>query len=676
MLNCIFNKSFEYLSRNTYLRGLCNTFVMLLPIPVISALCGLLSNFFHVLELDLLSGFMGLLSETARSLYPVLLLIYYSLFLSKKEDVSRVIVITSSLIIVLIICDGCYTVEDPEFIKTHIPFFMTVLIPILVSKFIRYTHNQKWIMRSELPSVIDQSINLVGITLLSIIVIALPAFYLSNSVMAEVIDWSTGYDVDSLLDAVIIETIRNLLWTIGMNGHAVLPGTYLDLELGTISSHMLNENLLKGSSEHIFSNTFLSTYASIGGAGNTLSLVICMLLSNNKEFRRLGMVSLIFSFFNINELVIYGLPVMFNPILIIPFIITPIFSLVSAYWATVLGLVEPVTMSINWMTPALYSGYLSTAGDMNAIALQAMIIVVGVFIYLPFFRKMDVIEAGNCTFLKSISDDYFNYEKIGSAQHIGGILPEMTLNIQAQNRINELEKSGEFVLFYQPQYNLLTNKIVSIEALIRHIDFNGKVTPPIFIEDFNKVGLASNLDFWVLRRALNQTAVIINDFGITVSVNISPVTFVLSDFFDVVKAEIEKLNIAFSSVILEITEGVLIKDELNTAKTIEKFRSIGVQVALDDFGSGYSSLGYLSKYNFDIVKIDRTLTMNTDNNVGEELFSLTCKIVRALGAKIVVEGVEKQSEVELMKKEKINTAQGFFFAKPQPIEKITFTKNI
>lgn len=662
----------ENLSANLYLRGLCNTFIMLLPIPVISALCDVLSSFFTLFESHVLSQFMALVSESTRALYPILLLTYYSLFLSKKEDVSRVLVITSSLVIVLIICNTCKIIDRNALLNMNVPFFIAVLIPILVSKFIFYIQDQKWLMESELPSVIDQSINLVGVTLLVIVIIGLPAFYLSSLVMSETISLFIYYDIDPLFNALMLETTRNLLWFIGMNGHAVLSGSSLGLDCNLA----VNIAELTCDSEHILSSHFLTSYASIGGAGNSLSLVICMLFTKNRGYRRLGLVALTFSLFNINELVIYGLPVMFNPILIIPFILVPILSLSLAYLVTTLGFVDPVTIPISWMTPTLYSGYLSTDGDVNAVVLQAIIVILGIFVYNPFFRRMDGIRMENVVFAKSISDNYFNYDKFDESKSIGGMLPAMTQNIQAQNRINKLQRSGRFVLFFQPQYDLKNKKIVSIEALIRHKDDQGKITPPIFIDDFNQVGLASALDLWVLHRALSETAPIIKEFGITVSINVSPETFIKADFFNIVKDEIESVDVPFSSVILEITEGVLIKDELNTAKTILKFRTLGVKIALDDFGSGYSSLGYLSKYEFDIVKIDRTLTMNTYNKIGEELFFLTCKIVRVLGAKIVVEGVETQREVDLMEQENIPTVQGFFFAKPKPIEDIIFEKNV
>src|SRR5699024_5886585 len=90
--------------------------------------------------------------------------------------------------------------------------------------------------------------------------------------------------------------------------------------------------------------------------------------------------------FNISEPIIFGLPIVFNVSLIIPFVLAPIFSLVTAYYATYFGIIDPVVVQTPWTTPPLISAFLATAGDWKAVVLQALIIVATVFIYLPFLR--------------------------------------------------------------------------------------------------------------------------------------------------------------------------------------------------------------------------------------------------------------------------------------------------
>ena len=155
---------------------------------------------------------------------------------------------------------------------------------------------------------------------------------------------------------------------------------------------------------------FYDFYAGMGGAGNTISLVLCMLfLTKNRSYKALAATALVLSLFNINEPIIYGLPIMFNPVMIVPFLIAPIIGLIIAYIATVMGLVAPITEIMSWMTPPLASGYIGTGYTWTGAILQLIIILVGIVIYYPFFKQMDKIGSSNALFAKSVSDDFFNF---------------------------------------------------------------------------------------------------------------------------------------------------------------------------------------------------------------------------------------------------------------------------
>ena len=118
------------------------------------------------------------------------------------------------------------------------------------------------------------------------------------------------------------------------------------------------------------------------------------------------------------------------------------------------------------------------------------------------------------------------------------------------------------------------------------------------------------------------------------------------------------------------TEELLIKDEKETKKTLNKLRALGITIALDDFGSGYSSIAYLSRFDFDKVKIDRSLLLNIETERGKKLFRLAVELGQITGANIVVEGAESKSEVDFIQSLGISCIQGFFFYKPMPLEEI------
>jgi EAL domain-containing protein (putative c-di-GMP-specific phosphodiesterase class I) len=122
--------------------------------------------------------------------------------------------------------------------------------------------------------------------------------------------------------------------------------------------------------------------------------------------------------------------------------------------------------------------------------------------------------------------------------------------------------------------------------------------------------------------------------------------------------------LSFDHVELEFTEELLILDEEKVAKIMTELQMLGISVALDDFGTGYSSLAYLSRFEFDKVKIDRSLVLNIDSQRGKELFKIAVQLGKITQADIVVEGVEKQQELDFIASLGVRYIQGFYFYKP------------
>ncbi|EHU9470750.1 EAL domain-containing protein [Vibrio vulnificus] len=657
------------LSSNAYLNGLCNTFVMLLPISLISAFSILISNLLNITGFTQAAEHILVASDIIWRLFPILLLVYYSLFLASLHKLSKVTVITPAMVIYFVICHNWGLLQVGTIVPSNYP--LAIIIPTLVSLSIRFVSKRDWFVQSKLPSVVDQSINLVLSTFLLVL------FYTS---LAYALEWLVDFThlsewalpkltLECLSHGVIYEVVRNLFWSVGINGHIVLAP--YKAELYELTHNALQVSAQTGSEPPILTSNFYDIYAGMGGAGNTLSLVICMiLLTKHKAYRSLGIAVLVLSIFNINEPVIFGLPIMFNPILIIPFLLVPVVGLVTAYYATLFGLVPPVSEIISWMSPPLWSGYIATGGHLSAALLQAIIILAGILIYYPFFRRMDQIANADTTLFKSASDDFFDYEALDNGKTAGALFPEMMEKFSAQQRVAKLKLNGDFVLFYQPQFDTDKQQINSVEVLIRHQDHLGKITPPYFLDDFRLLGLSSELDLWVVKTALCEVSPLASNPCFKVSINISPETCLVADFASRIINMIEESALDFHQVELEITEELLIQDAKQTQRVLDKLRGKGVQIALDDFGSGYSSIGYLSKFDFDKVKIDRSLVLNLDNHKGRELFRLTTEIVKTTGAEIVVEGVETKIELNFVSQLGIHLVQGYYFYKPMPFTQL------
>lgn len=147
---------------------------------------------------------------------------------------------------------------------------------------------------------------------------------------------------------------------------------------------------------YILTNTFRDTFGMIGGTGSTLCLLIAVFLfSRMKSSRDIASLAVAPGIFNINEPVIFGFPIVFNFSLMIPFVLQPVIGILIAYAATVLGWMNRVVVLIPWTTPPFLSAFLATGGDWRAVIVQLLIIVEGVFFYLPFLMVSDRVTKRN-----------------------------------------------------------------------------------------------------------------------------------------------------------------------------------------------------------------------------------------------------------------------------------------
>lgn len=212
--------------------------------------------------------------------------------------------------------------------------------------------------------------------------------------------------------------------------------------------------------------------------------------------------------------------------------------------------------------------------------------------------------------------------------------------------------------------DIKSSTVVGFEALIRHEDVQGRVKGPTFLKSFGQLGLLSDVDFWVLEKAISDASEMVNTPNFTISVNVSADTMLRKGFVQSLKQVIDLSDLKYNQVEIEVTEEVLIQDEVRTAEVIQEIKAMGVSVALDDFGTGYSSLAYLSRFDFDKIKIDRSLVENLDSERGRSLFDVVVQLGHITQARIVVEGVEAAQELDFIQEKGVQFVQGFFFYQP------------
>lgn len=251
---------------------------------------------------------------------------------------------------------------------------------------------------------------------------------------------------------------------------------------------------------------------------------------------------------------------------------------------------------------------------------------------------------------------------------------EFNRRVTIQAEINAVLKKESFTLHFQPLFNIDTQEVTSFEALIRWPE-NAKTqyTPDEFIpiaEETHQIGAIGK---WVFDSAVSQLKKWHLEYGsyLSVSINVSPVQLRDTGFANFVEATLNKYDIPADRVTVEITETALFNEHQKIKECLQSLAQFGVNIALDDFGMGYSSISHLTAYPINIVKIDKSLqSLEGSTPANNTMFEALALMLSKLDFKTVAEGVETQEQLALCRKFKIDRIQGFLLGKPLPPEQI------
>jgi len=259
--------------------------------------------------------------------------------------------------------------------------------------------------------------------------------------------------------------------------------------------------------------------------------------------------------------------------------------------------------------------------------------------------------------------------------------PAMEAQVRARRELeSDLRRAieeGEFQMYYQPIMDVNRNEIVTFEALIRwfHPE-RGMIPPDSFIPLAEQTGLIVPLGEWVLRTACREATRW--DDHTRVAVNLSTVQLLDNRLVEIVVDALHETGLSPERLELEITETALLTENDLTIGMLHQFREIGIQISLDDFGSGYSSINYLRRFPFDKIKIDRSFVSGADHD--EESMALVRMIASlgaTLGVKTTAEGVETAGELESIRDAGCTEIQGYWLSRPIPANEIpTLMKNL
>ena len=249
----------------------------------------------------------------------------------------------------------------------------------------------------------------------------------------------------------------------------------------------------------------------------------------------------------------------------------------------------------------------------------------------------------------------------------------------AQSDIEEMTQAlekKEFVVYYQPKFDLNNRRFISSEALIRwNSKKYGLLSPTKFINKAEDVGLIHDIDVYVLRQVCED----LNDMMrrgrrvLPVSVNFSLYEFYSENFLDAIMSILEEYKIPTNLIEIEITEATSQTNQFLSISIIKKLKDKGIRVLMDDFGIGFSNVGNLKKIPFDVVKIDKSFIDDivTDTK-SREIVKFLIGLCKVNGMEVVAEGVDNKEQVEILKKAKCDTIQGFYYS--QALNKKDFEK--
>ncbi|HBB43163.1 MAG TPA: hypothetical protein DCZ74_06570 [Treponema sp.] len=458
--------------------------------------------------------------------------------------------------------------------------------------------------------------------------------------------------------------ISTALWGIGIHGNKVLDS----VAVGMFSDIIPGETVSK---------TFIDTFSFMGGTGTTLGLVIALFIfartSNSRKIARLALAP---SLFNIGELVVFGFPVIFNPYLIVPFILAPEVCYSLTYFFTKVGFLPQVVGEVNWTTPIFLSGFLAT-GSVRAIFVQVLNIAVSVAIYTPFlilYEKKFVNRLSNSmdSLVKILKHSEETTEPVTLTECEGN---EGRL---AKHLVNDLEESmkmgfvetpalGESSLLmkYQPQFDN-HGKCIGAESLLRwnHAQY-GIVYPPLVVHLAKESGRLFDLEMAIIEKSVKDSVELKKVFGESFKLSVNITVSSLNDkrLLPFLKSLTDKYPFKQGSVCIEITEETALETTEQTSALMNSIKEMGFIFALDDFSMGHTSLQYLQYNQFDLVKLDGNLVKSLLGNVRtKEIINSIVYLSKSLGFKVLAEFVETREQQEALESIGVNLYQGYLYS--------------
>lgn len=406
----------EALSKNKYLSAIRNSFITIMPIVIGCSLCTLLNcvflgegnyfdKWFGFQGLEIMSA-LGAIGSAGMSIMTLLIVFLVAKNLARSYNLDTDTVSVTAVVAFLTITTFGADETLGEVIQTYYlgaaGLFTGFIAAIATVEIMRKLMNVKALiikMPESVPTGIARSFNSMIPTILTMLIFGIVRFTTNavglplNDLIFNFLQQPLAAIVTSPVGIVLIYVFYMLLWGFGIHsayiiGTPILEPIYL-ANLTTNIAFMTNQ----AGDPTVLTKPFVDSFMFMGGAGNMLALIIAiMLVSKRKDYKQISKLGFVPALFNISEPIMFGLPVVMNPILIIPMILATIAGLGIGYLATILGFMPYTFVATPWTTPPLVGAFLATGGSFGALLSALVALVVSVLIYMPFVKAMDKAE--------------------------------------------------------------------------------------------------------------------------------------------------------------------------------------------------------------------------------------------------------------------------------------------
>ena len=693
------------LEQSTTIRAVRGGLTNMIPVLIIGAFALILKTFPVEKYQDLITGgangfFLELFDMIFSATFGVLsLYMTYSIsrsYMKIKADVDVVNggAVFASLIAFFILSGSYLSAFDLENMGPKSMFLAIITGLFASSLYLRVSNFAQKRFRSNIFAGGDLNFNRMISTLLPIAVVTV-TFALINMIL------KTLFDADSIRS--LIARLFNDIFSIGNSeevnaaiaeGKFVIPGFFKGFFFVVFSSilwffgihgsdtlqHVMDTYFTgglaanqAGKATSVLTKEFFDCFVLMGGCGTTICLLISILIfSRNRARRNLGYAAAFPMIFNINELMVFGLPIVLNPIMLIPFLLTPLVCYSVSYFAISIGLVPLITNEVAWTTPIILGGYTAT-GSLAGSALQLFNVVLGVLIYLPFVRRLDRQSEENA---RLDFDNFMEFFRKNELELAGVSITERGDNFAdfAKVLCAEIQHgnmSKQMMLYYQPQFNY-DGQCIGVEALMRwNHSVHGILYPPLVLKLAEENGFLADLEEAIMVKVLQDRPKVLKAFGddVKISVNVTGTTAITPRYLHFMRQLHEKNRLDNKNLCIEITEQAAIQFNEETIYILQELHDMGLLLAIDDFSMGQTSLHYLSDSLFDIIKLDGSLVREMfEHQNSKKIVSSVVALATSLGLTILAEYVETEEQREALHDIGCDIYQGYLFSPAIPLK--------